>query len=60
VLPFDDGRFGCGRVMTVPTPGARVGFLPASRNGSALLAGEYVGLPPRKAAEDAGLFEHAG
>jgi hypothetical protein len=46
--------------MAVPTLGARVvGFLPALRIGSALLAGEYVGLPPRNAAGYAGLFEHA-
>jgi hypothetical protein len=37
-----------------------VRFLPASRIGSALLAVEHVGLPPRHAAEHAGLFEHAG
>jgi hypothetical protein len=37
--------------MAVPTLGARVGVLPASRIGSALLSGEYVGLPPRNAAE---------
>jgi hypothetical protein len=32
----------------------------ASGIGSALLASEYVELPPRKVAEHAGLFEHAG
>jgi hypothetical protein len=46
--------------MAVPTFGARVGFLPASRIGSALLAGEDLGLPPRNVAEYAGLFEDAG
>jgi hypothetical protein len=46
--------------MAVPTFGARVGFLPASRIGFALLAGEDVGLQPRNVAEYAGLFEDAG
>ncbi len=37
-----------------------MGILPVSRIGSALRAGEDVGLAPRDAAEYAGLFEHAG